>query len=220
MSRDRYMFPCANLVFYALFPLQLTYDLSTTVSDGGADGMDHFAEVLHRFHRGVPGDIEDFIRQQAQTQALSIQQQLDNGIRFLDLRMMYEYTDKRDPDWYSLHFMQSNAKMLTYMTTIRDWMVQHPTEVVVMWLSKHGSTCATGNDAYPNTSTAIKQAFWAKIEALFQGMTLSGNDKSAPPVRVNETSVVDMVARNARAVFYVSDYVETTGSSAEALGGC
>lgn len=197
----------------------LTYDLSTKVSDGGADDQVKFAEILHKYEHVVPDYVTDFIRKQAQTQGLSILQQLDNGIRFLDLRMMYEYSDK-SPDWYSLHFMQSNQKMMAYFTTIRDWLIAHPSEVVVMWVSKHGSECATGNNAYPKTPIDAKQAYWAQVESLFDGLLLSGNDKSIPPVRVNETTVVDMVARNARAVFYVSDFLEMTGSSSEVLDGC
>ena len=199
----------------------LTYDLSTETSDGGVDNHDKFAAMMHKFHSVVPEVLGDFIRQQAQTQGLNVQEQLDNGVRFLDLRTMFEYSDKiRHPDWYSLHFLQSNQKMMVYLTTIRDWLVKHPTEVVVLWLSKHGSACAKGADQYPNTSIQEKQAFWAQIEKLFDGMLLSGNNKSLPPVSVSETPVSQLIARNARAIFYVTDYVEMTNSSPEALDGC
>lgn len=72
----------------------LTNDLSLQASDGGADGLIIFAELLHNYSRIVPDGIEDWIRQQSQTQDLDIKQQLDNGVRFLDLRQMYEYTDE------------------------------------------------------------------------------------------------------------------------------
>lgn len=78
-------------------------------------------------------------------QDLSITQQLDAGIRFLDIRMMLEYTDE-PPQWWSLHMMQSNGLSVQYFREIRAWMDQHPSEVVVMWLSKHGNECATGQD--------------------------------------------------------------------------
>jgi hypothetical protein len=44
----------------------LSYDLSTRVSDGGADDFIKLAEVLHEYTKIVPTGIEDFIRQQSQ----------------------------------------------------------------------------------------------------------------------------------------------------------
>jgi hypothetical protein len=197
----------------------LTYDLSTRVSDGGADDQIVFAELMHKFGKIVPDAIGDFIREQAQTQGLTVTQQLDNGIRFLDLRTMYEYSDKRNPEWYSLHFMQSNKRMLSYFQEIKDWMIKHPTEIVVMWLSKHGNGSAIGEDQYPKVSIKTKQKFWKNIESIFNGLLLSGNDSSIPPIRINETTIEHMVKRNARAIFYVTDYDEMTGSSIQALDG-
>ena len=78
-------------------------------------------------------------------QDLTITQQLDAGIRFLDVRMMMEYTDEPH-EWYSLHMMQSRDTSLHYFHEVRSWMDAHPTEVVVMWLSKHGNECATGQE--------------------------------------------------------------------------
>eukprot|EP00605_Chrysophyceae_sp_TOSAG23-4_P000429 GSChrysophyteH1.ASY1.ANO1.486.1 assembled CDS len=181
----------------------LTYDLSTRVSDGGADDEVVLAELLHSHDRAVPDVLGDFVRQQAQTQGLN-------------------YSDVADPQWYSLHFLQSNELFLVYLREIREWMEQHPTEVVVMWVSKHGSECRTGEDQYPNVPVTVKRAFWQKVEQLFEGLLLHGNgtDTSLPPVRLNETSIEEMVRRNARAVFYVSDYAELTGSSTFVLDGC
>ena len=67
----------------------LTYDLSLTISDGGIDDHDDISKILHMFSDSVvPSVIEDFIRQQATTQKLTITQQLDNGVRFVDFRQM------------------------------------------------------------------------------------------------------------------------------------
>jgi len=144
----------------------LSYDLSTRVSDGGADDFIKLAEVLHQYTKVVPTGAEDYIRQQSQTQDLDITTQLNNGVRFLDLRIMYEYTDK-NPDWYSLHFMESESPALKYFTEIKQWMDAHPSEIVVMWVSKHGTECSTGLDQYPNTPVDVKQAYWQKISDLF-----------------------------------------------------
>ena len=42
------------------------------------------------------------------------------------------------------------------MQQIRNWLDAHPNEIVVMWLSKHGSECSTGVNQYPNTTIAEK----------------------------------------------------------------
>lgn len=101
--------------------------------------------------------ITQYVRDNAQTQVLNITQQLDNGIRFLDFRIMME-GDKKD--WYGLHMLETNQAAFSYLqqvvtqsrlilSQVRAWMDQHPQEIVVMWLSKHGSECAKGNDQYP-----------------------------------------------------------------------
>ncbi|GMI52228.1 hypothetical protein TeGR_g11119 [Tetraparma gracilis] len=188
----------------------LTYDLSTTVSDAGIDDYDELSKILHLFSGLIPGQIEDFIRQQAKTQALSITQQLDNGVRFLDFRNMQESSG----DWYSLHCLQSNNPSLTYLKEIRAWMDLHPSEIVVMWVSKHGDQNAVGDNAYPGVSAEDKQAYFAQLLDVFSGLVID-TAVSQP----NSTSVSDLIARNHRLVPYVSDYAEFTGGSQYAMDG-
>lgn len=193
----------------------LTYDLSNRVSDGGIDSEPELAKLLHDYEKILPDDIEDFMRQQAQTHDLTATEQLDNGIRFFDFRAMFEYSDNEKADWYSLHFMESNQLALAYFSEIKAWMEVHTSEVVVLWVSKHGSTCDVGNEAYPNVTVAQKQAFWGNIVSLFGELLV---DYSTMPI--NSTSLRDMVTANKRVVIYASDYVELTGSSNLALDGC
>ena len=115
----------------------LTHDLSLRTSLGGIDGADTLAEILHNYSAIVPNGIEDYIRQQAQTQAVSIVDQLNNGVRFFDIRIMFEYSDV-NPNWYSIHFVQSNSPAILYLQQIKFWMELHPSEIIVLWLSKHG----------------------------------------------------------------------------------
>ena len=193
----------------------LTYDLSLQTSDGGVDGHDVFAELMHNYTSVVPDGIEDFIRQQAQTQGMDITYQLNNGIRFIDYRMMLEYGDE-DPQWYSLHFLQSNKMSNDYFQEIRNWLDEHREEVVVLWISKHGSACQTGEDQYPNTSIEEKQAYWIQIEEIFEGLL----PDFSSGFRINETSMEDMIKLNARVIIYATDYIEFTNSSIHALDGC
>jgi hypothetical protein len=91
----------------------------------------------------------------------------------------------------------------------------HPNEIVVLWLSKHGSVCSKGNDQYPNTPVDTKQAFWGEIQELFQGLMVDFSQ-----TKINTTSLKEMIARNHRAVFFMSDYAEFTNNSSMALDAC
>jgi len=197
----------------------LTYDLSLRTSDGGVDDMDAFAEVLHKYSAIVPNGIEDFIRTQAITQKLTITQQLDAGVRFLDFRVMQEYQDA-SKEWRSLHFVQSNALVLSYLKELKLWMTLHPSELVVLWMSKHGSECATGNDQYPNVSVDDKQAFWAEIVDLMDPVLM---DHSVSTMSI--TPISTLLERSHRLAIYAVDYEEFTGGEQApngrfALDGC
>ena len=144
----------------------LSYDLSLRVSDGGIDGYQKVASALHAATGAIPDSLEDYMRQQGATQGLTVLQQLDSGVRFLDLRVMFEYTDKKaesgSSKWYSLHMMESNAEVLEYLADIRKWLDINDREIVVLWISKHGAECAVGDDQYPNTPVAEKQVCLSK----------------------------------------------------------
>ena len=190
----------------------LSYDLSLIVSDGGIDGSDKLASLLHDHTNAVPNDLEDYFRMQGATQGLSITEQLLSGIRFFDLRIMYEANLN---DWYSLHMMQSNAPATNYFKEIRSFIDTHPKEIVVLWVSKHGSQCAAGENQYPNTTIAQKQQYWSEIMTLFDGVLVNNAE-----TLVNTTSIKDMITRNHRVLIYASDYVEFTNTSPYALDGC
>jgi len=111
--------------------------------------------------------------------------------------------------------MQSNSLATAYLTQIRTWLDSHPKEIVVIWVSKHGSACSTGNDQYPNVPVHVKQAFWQNILSIFSGIVV---DVRKTPI--NTTSIQSLITKNTRVVFYATDYVEFTGSSSLALDGC
>jgi hypothetical protein len=58
--------------------------------------------------------------------------------------------------------VQSNQLAMVYLTEVHEWMLAHPTELVVFWLSKHGSECATGQDAFPGVTIKNKQVCLAR----------------------------------------------------------
>ncbi|CAB9521528.1 PI-PLC X domain-containing protein 1 [Seminavis robusta] len=191
----------------------LTFDLSLTVSEDGMDGLQELAKLLHTLSGGkikiLPGELEEFFRMQAKTQQLTVTQQLDNGVRFLDFRIMWE-PDKKA--WYSIHFMQSKHPAEEYLRQIRKWLDEHPQEVLVIWLSKHGSTSATGQDQYPGVSPGQKEQFWNKYTSIFSGLMQATNETS-----IFETPVAELIGRNHRLVTFASDYQEFAQSSPLAM---
>ena len=125
---------------------------------------------------------------------------------------MKEYVD-RAGEWRSLHFLQSNGLAIEYMKEIRHWMEVHPHEIIVLWISKHGSECAKGEEQYPNVTSAEKQDFFSEIVHLFEGLVVDFTQTS-----INETSVGEMLDRGHRLVMYASDYDEFTGGVDSELG--
>lgn len=192
----------------------LTYDLSDIVSDGGDDNSIPLSNILHFFSElGLaPGG---WIRKQAHSQTLTLTEQLDNGIRFIDFRTMLTNKSFQPKDWYGLHFVQTQKKAMEYLQEIHTWIVNHPSEVVVIWTSKHGDPCATGENQYPTVPIAEKQKFWASIEALFSGLLLDTTQSI-----LNETPFSELIKRNHRVVFFTSDYAEFTTQSKYATDAC
>uniref|UniRef100_A0A6B2L5C7 Phosphatidylinositol-specific phospholipase C X domain-containing protein n=1 Tax=Arcella intermedia TaxID=1963864 RepID=A0A6B2L5C7_9EUKA len=187
----------------------LTYDLSTIISLGADDSSPELSEILHLASEiGITPS--SWIRNQSKTQGLSVSQQLDSGVRFVDFRIMYT-----SDDWYSLHFMQSNHKAVDYLREVRSWIDSHPKEIVTLWLSKHGSPCATGEDQYPGVTVDQKRAFWSQLEQIMSGVLVN-----AQRFPINETTIGTLVANNNRVVVYASDYILFTGSSPYATDAC
>ena len=193
----------------------LSYDLSLEISDDGLERSDKLDGLLHAFSGGtiqlLPGELEDFLRDQSKTQRLNITGQLNGGIRFLDVRIMMEEEGK---SWYGVHFMQTRRPVMDYLIQIRQWLDDHPQEIVVMWLSKHGVPGATGEDQYPGASIEDKQRFWSEYCRLFDGLLID-----TAVSQFNSTPIGDLIERSHRVVIFATDYVQFTNSSKYAIGG-
>ncbi|CAE8631146.1 unnamed protein product [Polarella glacialis] len=190
----------------------MTYDLSTSISDG----YEGIGPVLSRILHGVtPILAGHFIRQQGQTQGISIVDMLNAGIRFIDFRIMYSQAPGHKlghKDWYCLHGCQTVHRAAEYLRPVRAWLDGHPKEVVVFWASRHGDYGATGTDQYPDTEPAQRQAFFQEVQAVFGGLLFDSSKG-----RLNETSLSELWRRNERLVWYAADFVESTNSSFRAL---
>eukprot|EP00049_Salpingoeca_infusionum_P017911 m.354925 g.354925 ORF g.354925 m.354925 type:complete len:471 (+) comp17136_c0_seq1:67-1479(+) len=194
----------------------MTGDLSTTIADGSNDIPPALAWVLHEFHELEPGN---FIRNQSKTQGLNMTEMLETGLRFIDFRIMYsagpDASSTAPYDWYCLHFAESNHKAMVYLQNAKDWMEKHPNEVLVLWFSRHGNICATGNDQYPNVSPATKQAFWKQVTALFGPLLFDAGKNT-----LNGTTYSELISSGQRVVIFASDYAEFTANSTLSLDGC
>lgn len=188
-----------------------TYNLSTTVADNANDLPDALAHILHEYHAELNWlEIGHFMRNQSRSQGLSITEQLNAGIRFVDFRTIFTAPPDRsgvnqsEYDWYGLHFVQTFARSMTFFHEIKTWVVAHPSEVVVLWISKHGNNCGTH---YTDVPLWAMQRYWKEIRLLF-GPLLFNNTQSK---HLNETRLVDMMARGQRVVVYLTDFANFTG---------
>jgi hypothetical protein len=204
----------------------LTYDLSETFSDNANDLPPALAALLHDLHDFA--GIGEAVRRQAATQQANITQQLDAGIRFIDLRVTFSAApdspspaaDARETPtsaWYGLHMLQTHRPVLEYLGHIKAWVAAHPTEVVVVWLSRHGDPCGT---TFPGTTVAQRQRFWREVVHLFGPLLYRGG-------RWNETSMHEYTeVLKQRVVFAVSDGREDDGQMVPddlrdtAMNGC
>ena len=99
---------------------------------------------------------------------------------------------------------------------MRAWVDAHPSELLVIWLSKHGNDCAVGDDAYPGVDTATKQAFWAQIagdDGVFGGLLLDTASSS-----LNGTTYPELVARDHRIAMFASDFLEVRNDASHKDG--
>uniref|UniRef100_A0A7S4UGV8 Phosphatidylinositol-specific phospholipase C X domain-containing protein n=1 Tax=Ditylum brightwellii TaxID=49249 RepID=A0A7S4UGV8_9STRA len=185
-----------------------SYDLSLKVGELESGMMDMIAhDIIGIGHKIIPGfedKSEAFVRRAAISQFLNISQQLDSGVRFIDLRIGCE-----DDVWYSQHTLRSNSPVRKYLNEIKDWMTKHPMEVVVIWISRHGVNEATGDDQFPGVSLEQKKKFWSQYTSTFDGMLV---DFTNSPI--HSTPLKNIAGK---IVTYATDYVELTDSSPFAL---
>jgi hypothetical protein len=188
----------------------ISYDLSLTISKDGIDDHEALSKVLRKFSMLYPGEIEEFIRLQAKSQQLDIRQQLDNGIRFIDFRLMFERDgeDVTQDKWYCIHCSQSNLLSIQYLQTVYDWLEVHPHEIVVIWLSRRGSTDDIGDDAYPDVPIEDKQHFWKRYTELFDKVLFDTRQSN-----YLTTPLDTLIKKNHRLVTFVSDYMNFTNNS-------
>jgi len=187
----------------------LSYDLGYTISDGAWDNHPYISDILHilSYTNITPNS---WIRDNAMTQSLNITEQLNNGIRFIDFRIMYTAND-----WYSLHFLQSKRKALEYMKIISDWLRSHKDEIIIIECTRHGQECAPEYEEYPNVPLINKQEFWNATKDIFDNLIID-----TKPNLLNKTPLKELIVNNKRVLFLMADYSNFTNNDSKAYDLC
>ncbi len=183
----------------------LTYDLSTTTSQSAVDSpigayiLQLFTEEpLKKLGGGAVGE---FMRLQAQTQTLSVTEQLDAGVRFLDFRASFEPgNDAVETGWYGYHFVITHQPMHHYLLEVNDWLEAHPTEMVIIWLSHHGSTCE--KNQFPHADQEAYAYLANQLTGIFEAKLVNPATDGHP----SRTTYAQYQDRRKQVVLYLSDH--------------
>lgn len=192
----------------------MTWDLSDTISDHASNMPEEVANILHDLHQFINDThVGPFIHTEAQSQRLNVTEQLDAGIRFFDFRTAYtappnETITNSNEDWYGMHMVQTVHTSFSFLQSMRRWIDEHPTEFIVVWMTRQGGT---GKNSFDVNHTVLID-FWRRVETLFDGVLFNHDSH-----RVNETTYDEMMARNFRVIFYVTAFENFTDSSPYAL---
>jgi hypothetical protein len=169
-------------------------------------------------------DIGGFVRDQAVTQYISLTQQLDAGIRFIDFRVMYDSLEGNGKNmaWYGIHSVLTEKHAYEYVKDIKDWLDKNPTEVIFIFVSRHGSATDTGQEQYPKVDIATKRALWHNITTTFRnadsadGTSMMVNTTQFPWNGM-DTTMNNLVKAGQRIFLMASDWQEFTDSSEVAM---
>ena len=69
----------------------------------------------------------------------------------------------------------------------------------MIWLSKHGVTCAKGNEQYPGVKISDKQNFWNEFTQYFDGIIFNQTESER---ELRDTTIKDLIRRDHRVVRY------------------
>eukprot|EP00435_Cladocopium_sp_Y103_P049052 s321_g14.t1 len=186
----------------------LTYDLSDRPAIGDSIPYIGLLEGDHFPSRYLRNKVsEEVIVKVSKCQTIDVEGQLRGGIRFMDFRVIYSRGR-----WMGVHGLETQSGASQYLQQICRWLHQHPQEIVVLWLSRHGNEHRTGSEQYPNTSVEVKQSFFHEILGIFDGLVV---DREETPLET--TAIRSLVERNKRLVLICSDWEQFTGCSSKAL---
>ncbi|XP_063068030.1 PI-PLC X domain-containing protein 1-like [Engraulis encrasicolus] len=123
-----------------------------------------------------PGVYKYIIKRWTSTQALSITQQLDVGVRFFDMRIA-RLPDEDDGTLYFAHILYTTATVLRTFRQMSKWLAEHPKEVVIISCSNFNSMSDDDHQAF---ITQLMEIFSHTLYAFDQNDLQGGNSNNLP----------------------------------------
>ncbi|XP_028809834.1 PI-PLC X domain-containing protein 1-like [Denticeps clupeoides] len=108
-----------------------SHDTMSYCLDSGSPVLQSEGWLLRSLDRCVPCILRPCVKKWATTQAWSISDQLDDGIRFLDLRVAHKTCDI-SRKLYFAHGIYTQETVKEALTLVAQWLKQHPREVVII----------------------------------------------------------------------------------------
>lgn len=147
-------------------------DLATTGGPscgGGSEIVDKVKALVKKYVPGIANAADSVVlpivtskvQGLAIAQPASIREMLDNGVRYLDLRVGYDPVEGR---WRFVHSMYSRGGIANDLQDIANWAKNHPTEIVIV---NFNTICDTSNNTYPHLASLL--------QTIQQDDTLAGN---------------------------------------------
>ncbi|XP_029978145.1 PI-PLC X domain-containing protein 1-like [Sphaeramia orbicularis] len=128
----------------------MSYDLDINSSIIEPDILKHIG--LRSVHK--------IVKEWATTQEVNIIQQLDAGVRFLDLRIARKKDDSDPTRVYFYHGLYTVTDVRSVLKDINGWAVAHPTEILILALSHFENF---DNSLHDGLISSIKKIFGRKL---------------------------------------------------------
>jgi len=188
----------------------LSSELTATISDN-CEGLTEKESAIAHDATILPKALNPegvFAQKWAVVQSMDIIEQLNNGVRAIDFRMIWTApADKLSSaahDWYANHRVQSVETALSYLTRIRDWMLTHPNEILQIEISRHAG------DSYPFTPISALTKFFEDVKQIYGSLLLN---HTANPVK--STTIGQMIEAKQRVLLKLADYINMTSGGSD-----
>jgi hypothetical protein len=144
-----------------------TYKLSSSIGKN-QDITDQINKLKYAFGAGFI--VAKIIKNWAMAQGESISQQLSQGIRYLDLRVIYK-DDKKD--FYTVHGLYG-PKLDDVLAQIKSFLLQNPKEIIVIQI---------GDLRYMPNGEKDHEAIGLKLKNVFGDLMVPRNDGVLTPIK-------------------------------------
>ena len=180
----------------------LSYDLCPTLGNGVLGWYDRARMMTWSAqHFSLPSQR---LQSVFALQSLTLTQQLDAGSRFLDIRVAPDSSG----EWRGINVMNTCKLAVDYLVELNMWLEAHPSEVVVVFISRNGDPSSDGQFAgIPPLSVA---QFWRQLKSALPQMA------NASLLPLATSSLSEFSSSGTRAVVLVADWRELTGSDSSA----